>query len=93
MWNNDTLQFAEFARQLSGDTTDTKVVTYAVVNHFMPFEINLPVIYEEAESVLRWELPSNYYDEGNWNLGIDSAPYQVWLLIKYLYTLPEFQLR
>ncbi|MFK8163475.1 MAG: DUF1800 family protein [Lewinella sp.] len=93
MWNYNTQQFAEFARELSGDSRDTAVVTSVVVDHFMPYPINLPVIYEEAESVLRWELPSNYYDEGNWSLGIDSAPFQVWLLIKYLYTLPEFQLR
>ena len=41
----------------------------------------------------KWEIPQNYYDDGLWNLDWEEAPYQVFLLLSHLATIPEFQLK
>jgi hypothetical protein len=49
--------------------------------------------YQVATSVLKWEVPQNYYDDGIWSLNYPTAPYQVYLLLNHLTKLPEFQLK
>ena len=49
--------------------------------------------YEIATDIFKWGIPQNYYDEGLWNLNWTEAPIQVFLLLRHIATIPEFQLK
>lgn len=51
-----------------------------------------PYILEAATDVFKSDIPSNYYEDGSWNLYWDSAPMQILGLLRYLIRLPELQL-
>ena len=93
-FNANVAQFANFARTVAGgEDRDTAIITRAVVDHFMVEPINDEEAYAIAESVLQWELPSNYYEPGGiWSLDSESASYQVFLLLRHVGRMPEFQL-
>ena len=86
-------QFIDLARELSNDSDDPYVITKAVVDFFNSKELFTQADYQVATSVLKWEVPQNYYDEGIWSLNYPTAPYQVHLLLNHLTKLPEFQLK
>lgn len=86
-------QFVDLARELSSDSNDPFVITKAVVDFFNSKELFTESDYQVATSVLKWEVPQNYYDDGIWNLDYQYAPYQVYLLLNHLTKLPEFQLK
>jgi hypothetical protein len=86
-------QFVDLARELSSDSNDPYVITKAVVDFFNSKELFTQADYQVATSVLKWEVPQNYYDDGIWNLDYESAPYQVYLLLNHITKLPEFQLK
>ena len=85
--------FIDIARDLSSDSNDPFVITTAIVDFFNAKELFTPTDYEIATTVLKWEVPQNYYDDGLWNLNWDSAPYQVYLLLIHMMRMPEFQLK
>lgn len=86
-------QFVDLARELSSDSDDPFVITKAVVDFFNSKELFTESDYQVATSVLKWEVPQNYYDDGIWNLDYEYAPFQVYLLLNHLTKLPEFQLK
>ena len=86
-------QFVDLARALSSDINDPFVITKAVVDFFNSKELFTQADYQVATSVLKWEVPQNYYDDGIWSLNYPTAPYQVYLLLNHLTKLPEFQLK
>ena len=86
-------QFVDLARELSSDSNDPFVITKAVVDFFNSKELFTEPDYQAATSVLKWEVPQNYYDDGIWSLDYETAPYQVYLLLNHLTKLPEFQLK
>ena len=86
-------QFVDLARELSSDSNDPFVITKAVVDFFNSKELFTESDYQVATSVLKWEVPQNYYDDGIWNLDYQYAPYQLYLLLNHLTKLPEFQLK
>ncbi|GER58472.1 DUF1800 domain-containing protein [Patiriisocius marinus] len=85
--------FIDIARDLSSDSNDPFVITTAIVDFFNAKELFTTTDYDIATSVLKWEVPQNYYDDGLWNLNWDSAPYQVYLLLIHMMRMPEFQLK
>ncbi len=83
----------DFAVDLVGGfSNDPQLITEAVVNHFLPNSLQTPEAMEQAVTVFKWEVPQNYYDQGLWNLGWETAPYQVAVLIQHIARKPEFQL-
>lgn len=92
-WNLDQEQFRNFAINLSGDSNDPALITRSIIDFFMSRPLHTATDYDIATTVFRWEIPDNYYDDGIWNLGWDSAPYQVLLLMFHISTMPEFQLK
>ena len=82
----------ELAKWLSDDSNDPAYVAQVIVDHFTPNGLNTPDAYDRAATVLKWEVPQNYYDDGSWNLNWDTVPAQVALLLQHIVRLPEFQL-
>jgi uncharacterized protein (DUF1800 family) len=85
--------FVDIARELSNDSNDPEVITKAVVDFFNAKELFTEADYDIASTILKWEVPQNYYDDGIWNLNWDSAPYQMYLLLIHMIRMPEFQLK
>ena len=86
-------QFVDLARELSSDSNDPYVITKALVDFFNSKELFTQSDYQVGTSVLKWEVPQNYYDDGIWSLNYPTAAYQVYLLLNHLTKLPEFQLK
>lgn len=51
-----------------------------------------PEILNSAIDVFKSDIPSNYYEDGSWNLYWESAPMQIIGLLRFLMRLPELQL-
>ena len=83
----------DFAKELTNDSNDPEYITEVLVNHFMSKELYTESDYTIATDVFKWEIPQNYYDDGLWNLDWEEAPYQLFLLLSHLATIPEFQLK
>lgn len=85
--------FREFARDLSNNSIDPEYITRVIVDYLNAKELFTASDYDIATDIFKWEVPQNYYDEGLWNLDWESAPYQVYLLLVHIATIPEFQLK
>lgn len=87
-------KLTELAVNLAGSFAirDPAIVAQKVVDYFLPIQIHTPEVYERATQVFKADIPSNYFDDGSWNLNWDTVPWQMTLLLQYLIKLPEFQL-
>lgn len=85
--------FVDFAKELTNDSNDPEFITEVLINHFNAKELYSPGDYQIATDIFKWEIPQNYYDDGSWNLDWGEAPYQIYLLLSHLATIPEFQLK
>lgn len=85
--------FVELAKDLTNDSNDPNYITQVLVDYFNPKALHTLSDYDIATDIFKWEIPQNYYDNGTWNLDWDEAPYQVYLLLSHLATIPEFQLK
>ncbi|MCB0456918.1 MAG: DUF1800 domain-containing protein [Flavobacteriaceae bacterium] len=91
--NGQEEAFRQLAKVLSNDSIDPAYITKVIVDYFNSKELYTASDYDIATDIFKWEVPQNYYDEGLWNLDWESAPYQVYLLLVHLATIPEFQLK
>lgn len=73
--------------------SDPSIVSKAIVDYIFPKGLQKQVDYDEALKVFKAEIPENYYTSGQWNLYWEYAPGQIYFLLSYLASLPEFQLR
>ena len=86
-------RLSQLALQLSGGvTTDPAFTTQEVVDYFLPNGLQYTQDYERAIQAFKWEVPQNYFDRGEWNLGWDTVPAQMASLLYHIIRLPEFQL-
>ena len=81
-----------FAKRVSGNSNDVSAVTQAIVDFFIPRGLQNLEAYERAVKVFKGEIPENYFTDGYWTLDFDGAQYQVFLLLRHIGRLPEFQL-
>lgn len=85
--------FVELARNLSNNSNDPYYITEVVIDHFMSKRLFTIEDYNVATDIFKWDVPQNYYDEGLWNLDWPTAEVQVFLLLRQIATIPEFQLK
>jgi uncharacterized protein (DUF1800 family) len=90
--NNSEMTYPDFAKALTDDSNSPEVIARAIVNFFIPRGLLTEEAYDNATDALKWEIPSNYYDTGEWNLNWDSASWQIVILLRHIDRLPEFQL-
>jgi uncharacterized protein (DUF1800 family) len=89
----DQTAFVKLARVLSGDSDDPEYVSRSIVDHFMPRSYGNMTHYDVAGQVFRQALTKQTDNELMWNLNHPQAAAQVYDLMLYLITLPEFQLK
>ncbi|TXF89978.1 DUF1800 domain-containing protein [Neolewinella aurantiaca] len=90
--NADPTTYPNFARLLTSDSNSPEVIARTIVDYFVPRGLVSEMAYETAIGVLKWDIPSNYYDTGEWNLYWDTASWQITLLLRHIGRMPEAQL-
>ncbi|MBK8699674.1 MAG: DUF1800 domain-containing protein [Saprospiraceae bacterium] len=91
---NQLDQLRDLAISLSDAAeTDPTVVCNAIIDYLLPNGFQTQRDYDEALRVFKAEVPENYFTTQQWNLIWEYAPLQVFLLIQYISTQPEFQLK
>ncbi|GIV35099.1 MAG: hypothetical protein KatS3mg031_2634 [Chitinophagales bacterium] len=88
----DKERFRQLAIEVSGNSADVAYVARSITEHFIPKGLDSPAAYQEATTALKYQVPSNYFDLGLWNLSFQYVPEQVWNLLKWVIRRPEFQL-
>lgn len=104
-FNQDQEQFRTLALEAIGsansNTSNPEIVVTALVTKFTPKGLLTDQDFENAMSAFKVEdVPENYYGSdyiagglGYWNLYDQSAPKQVYLLLRHIVRQPEFQLK
>tara|TARA_R110000868_G_scaffold158589_4_gene386831 strand:+ start:32602 stop:34107 length:1506 start_codon:yes stop_codon:yes gene_type:complete len=104
-FNQDQEQFRTLTLDAVGpansNTSNPEIVVRALVNKFTPKGLLTDQDFENAMSAFKVEdVPENYYGSdyiagglGYWNLYDQSAPKQVFLLLRHIVRQPEFQLK
>jgi len=91
-WANYPDLLRDLAIELSDNSNDPTAITFAIVDYFCPKGLQTSSAYDTAVDVFKWEIPQNYFDNGQWNLTWDEAILQTAFLIQHISRLPEFQL-
>jgi len=89
----DDEQFREFAINISGNSNDPDVITKDIFEALMgevPYTLD---DFEAGIDTFKSSVPSNYFDDNIWSLGFDGVPLQVRDLIRYIVSLPDYQLK
>lgn len=74
--------------------TDPNIVARAIIDKFLPKGLLTDVDYDRAITVFREPYEdNNVYETGAWNMTLDDANTQVYLLLLHLVREPEFQLK
>lgn len=90
---NNTEEFRSFANNLVGGvSSDPDLVCDTIIDYFLPRGFQTAAEYDNATAVFKDVYPSNYYTLGLWNMNVEFAPYQVYLLLSHIAHTPEFQL-
>jgi len=90
--NESETTYPDFARNMTGDSSDPEVIARAIVDYFVPRGFVTEEAYDLATDVLKWDVPENYYENGDWSLNWGSASWQVTVLLRHIGRMPEFQL-
>ena len=93
-WQKNKNQFKTFIKALVGakETDVTTIVTQLKEFIFCPCDIKAEEMVD-AISIFKGEVPENYFEDGTWSLNDETVPRQVYELLRFFITLPEFQLK
>ncbi|WP_298995273.1 DUF1800 domain-containing protein [Flagellimonas sp. S174] len=91
-------QFRTFGIEAAGaggaTETDPNVVARAIIDKLLPKGLLTDADYDRAIVVFREPYEdNNVYETGSWNMTLDDADTQVYLLLLHLVREPEFQLK
>ena len=81
---------------MEGNATanDPALISKAIIDYYIPVQLSdAAVEYKEGLTIFKRNVPSNYFDDGSWNLSWETVPDQVYDLLNYIITIPEFQLK
>jgi len=93
-WAGNKEQFRTFIISLVGQNEkDPKVIVDKLKDHmFCKYDIKEEERLD-AVNIFKGEIPDNYFEDGTWTLNYESVPTQVYNLILFFISLPEFQLK
>ncbi len=81
-----------WAKRISPSLTDPDIITQTIIDTIFPKGLEDPLAYDRASIVFRGDIPSNYFENGTWDLDWPQATWQLFHLLSHLARLPEFQL-
>ena len=87
-------QFRTFIKSLVGnDEKDPKVIVDKLKEYmFCKYDIKDEERID-AINIFKGDIPDNYFEDGTWTLNYENVPNQVFKLMSYFISLPEFQLK
>ena len=93
-WQKNKNQFKTFIQSLVGsDQTDLRVIVTQLKDFmFCPYEIKEEEM-TDAINTFMGEVPESYFEDGTWSVNSNSVSKQVYDLMRFFITLPEFQLK
>ena len=93
-WAGNKEQFRTFIISLVGQNEkDPKVIVDKLKDHmFCKYDIKEEERLD-AINIFKGEIPNNYFEDGTWTLNYESVPTQVYNLMLFFISLPEFQLK
>ena len=93
-WAGNKEQFRTFIISLVGQNEkDPKVIVDKLKDHmFCKYDIKEEERLD-AVNIFKGEIPDNYFEDGTWTLNYESVPSQVYNLMLFFISLPEFQLK
>jgi hypothetical protein len=93
-WQKDKIQFQTFIKVLVGSEEKNLRVIVTKLKDFMfcHYEIKEEEL-TDAINIFKGEVPENYFEDGTWSLDDNTVPMQVYDLMRFFVTLPEFQLK
>lgn len=93
-WAGNKEQFRTFIISLVGeDEKDPKVIVDKLKDYmFCKYDIKEEE-RTDAINIFKGEIPENYFQDGTWTLNYESVPTQVYNLMLFFISLPEFQLK
>ena len=93
-WAGNKEQFRTFIISLVGQNEkDPKVIVDKLKDHmFCKYDIKEEERLD-AVNIFKGEIPDNYFEDGTWTLNYESVPTQVYNLMLFFISLPEFQLK
>ena len=93
-WQKDKIQFQTFIKALVGSEEKNLRVIVTKLKDFMfcHYEIKEEEL-TDAINIFKGEVPENYFEDGTWTLDDNTVPMQVYDLMRFFVTLPEFQLK
>ena len=75
------------------DEKDPKIIVDKLKKHmFCKYDIKNEEA-KDAVNIFKGEIPDNYFDDGTWTLNHELVPNQVYNLMLFFISLPEFQLK
>ncbi|QCX01436.1 DUF1800 domain-containing protein [Aggregatimonas sangjinii] len=97
-WNNDQEQFRTFGIEATGangaTTNDPDEVARAIIDKITPKGLLTEIDYGAAIDVFKEPYESDMvYQNNSWNMMLQNADSQVYLLLLHLVRQPEFQLK
>jgi uncharacterized protein (DUF1800 family) len=100
-YQDDAEQFRAFAMAIVGnagtDSNNPDVIARPIIDFVLPKGLLTETDYTRALAIFRSDIDPTYYEGGNdetWTLAMwPQAPFQVYLLLRYLSREPEFQLK
>jgi len=90
--NDNEETYKNFAKALADNSNSPEIIARAFVDYFVPRGLVSEEAYATATDALKWDIPENYYDTGEWTLDWPSASWQVAVLLQHIGRMPEFQL-
>ena len=93
-WAGNKEQFRTFIISLVGKGEKDPKVIVDKLKEYMFCKYNIKEEErQDAINVFKGEIPDNYFEDGTWTLSYESVPNQVYDLILFFISLPEFQLK
>ncbi len=97
-WNSNQEQFRTFGIEATGangaTTNDPDEVARAIIDKITPKGLLTPIDYSAAIDAFKEPYESDMvYQNGSWNMMLQNADSQVYLLLLHLVRQPEFQLK
>ncbi|MEM1357053.1 MAG: DUF1800 domain-containing protein [Bacteroidota bacterium] len=90
--NESEATYPDFAKVLTEDSSAPEEIARKIVDYFIPRGFLTETDYDLATDVLKWDVPSNYYETGEWNLNWGTASWQITVLLRHIGRIPAFQL-
>jgi uncharacterized protein (DUF1800 family) len=89
---NNQQALAQLPQKQSSSLDNPAIISQDIIDFFLSKGLQTPLEYDQAMRIFKWEVPENYYANGEWNIFWPTISPQVAFLLQHMVRIPEFQL-